>query len=300
MLLVLAALLAGLVTKAVGAEIRIVLSDDSSPYEKAFQTMKSRLEGRGHNVTRLLAERVDGAAFGDPGLVVTIGIRATESLLPFAAQQAVLAILVPRDWYHRSGHPALLRAGARTASAIFVDQPFERQARLIRLAFPEASRVGLLTGDKPPIPVKQLEAELRRQGLALVHETASSQRDLIQALESVLAASDLLLALPDPVAFSRSTAQSIFLTSYRYRDPVLGYSQSLTRAGALLSLHSNPEQVARQAADWIERAWLPTSTLPDPASPSSFSITVNEQVARSLGISLPSAATLLDKMGGEP
>lgn len=298
--MVLAALLAGLVTNAVGAEIRIVLSDDSGPYEQAFQTMKSRLEGRGHTVARLLAERLDGSAFEKAGLIVTIGIRATESLLPFAAQQAVLAILVPRDWYRRSGHPALQRAGAKTVSAIFVDQPFERQARLIRMAFPEASRVGLLTGENPAIPVKQLEAELRRQGLSLVHATASSQRDLVQALEGVLAASDVLLALPDPVAFSRSTAQSIFLTSYRYRDPVLGYSQSLTRAGALLSLHSTPEQVARQAADWIERYWLPGSALPDPASPNSFSITVNEQVARSLGISLPSPATLLDKLGGEP
>ena len=293
-------LLAGSFTQASGAEFKVVLSDDAAPYEKAYQTLKSRLENRGHTVTRLLADRLDATAFEKSGLVVSIGVRATESLWPYAEGQTVLAILVPRDWYYRSGRPGLSRAGVRIASAIFVDQPFDRQARLIRLAFPDATRVGLLTGENPSVSVKQLEAELRRQGLSLVHETASTPRELIPALESVLAGSDLLLALPDPVAFSRNTAQSIFLTSYRYRDPIVGYSQSLTRAGALLSLYSTPEQVGRQAAEWVESRWLPASSLPDAAFPAYFSVSVNERVARSLEISLPSGATLAEKLGGEP
>ena len=108
----------------------------------------------------------------------------------------------------------------------------------------------------------------------------------------------MLLALPDPLAFNRNTAQSLFLTSYRYRDPVLGYSRSMTRAGALLSLHSSPAQIGRQTAEWVTHALITVPVhLPAPAYPAYFSISINEQVARSLGFTLPSAAELEKRLG---
>lgn len=292
--------LASFASAVFAAEFTVVLSDDSAPYEEAYQAIRTRLEERGHGVSRLHADRLDAAALEPSSLVVAIGVNATEALIPLSSRRAVLAILVPRDWFQTRAQPELLRAGAKAVSAIYVDQPIARQARLIRLAFPDARRIGVVTGEKQEALLKRLDAELRRQGLVLVHETVSAPRALIPTLESVLAASDLLLALPDPVAFSRGTAQSVFLTSYRYRDPVLGYSRSLTRAGALLSLYSTPEQVGRQAAEWIESRWLPTSSLPEAAHPAHFSVSANQQVARSLGVALPAEAILLERLGGEP
>ncbi len=137
--------------------------------------------------------------------------------------------------------------------------------------------------------------------VTLIRETISTQRALISTLEKVLSSSDVLLALPDPEAFNRTTAQSIFLTSYRYRDPVLGYSRSLTRAGARLSLHSSPAQVGRQAAEWIASALQDSPVrLPAASHPAYFSVSVNDQVARSLGWVLPAEDELVRKLGGEP
>jgi len=89
--------------------------------------------------------------------------------------------------------------------------------------------------------------------------------------------------------FNRNTAQSLFLTSYRYRDPVVGYSRSMTRAGALLSLYSTPAQIGRQAAQWAGEALgnARPVRLPPAAAPVYFEVSINEQVARSLGFSLP-------------
>jgi ABC-type uncharacterized transport system substrate-binding protein len=228
-------------------------------------------------------------------------VRATESLVNLSSRPPLLVILVPREWYLKSAQPVLSRSAAKGVSAIYVDQPFDRQARLIRLAFPDARRVGLVIGAEREALVGKLEAELRRQGLSLEYEAISTDRELIGALERVLPSSDLLLALPDPIAFNRNTAQSVFLTSYRYRDPVLGYSSSLTRAGALLSLYSTPAQVGRQAADWIRNAGQDAApSLPPPSHPDYFSVSINSQVARSLGIKLPAEAELVRELGGEP
>jgi putative tryptophan/tyrosine transport system substrate-binding protein len=230
-----------------------------------------------------------------------VGVRATESLFHLSSRPPLLVILVPRDWYLKSAQPVLSGSAAKGVSAIYVDQPFDRQARLIRLAFPDAKRVGLVISEKREALVGKLKAELRRQGLSLEHEAIPTDRELIGSLERVLPSSDLLLALPDPIAFNRNTAQSVFLTSYRYRDPVLGYSSSLTRAGALLSLYSTPAQVGRQAADWIRKAGqgAPPS-LPPPSHPDYFSVSINKQVARSLGIKLPAESELVRELGGLP
>jgi ABC-type uncharacterized transport system substrate-binding protein len=226
-------------------------------------------------------------------------VRAAEALADQPSRTPMLAVLVPRSWYVKSGRNRLSDGGRRTASAIYIDQPFERQAQLIHLAFPEARRVGVLLSAEQNALLGELEEALRAQRLSLVHATLDEGEHLIAPLENVLANSDLLLAVPDPLAFNRNTAQSLFLTSYRYRDPVLGYSRSLTRAGALLSLHSSPAQIGRQTAEWASQALNSAPVrLPAATYPAYFSISINEQVARSLGFSLPPESELEKRLGG--
>ena len=163
-------------------------------------------------------------------------------------------MLVPRAWYLKTGFARLSDGGRQRTSAIYLDQPFERQVRLIRLAFPEVRRVGVLLGSDQSGLAGELGEVLRAQRLSLVHQTLAEKERLIGPLENVLSGADLLLAVPDPLVFNRNTAQSLFLTSYRYRVPVLGYSRSMTRAGALLSLHSSPAQIGHQTAEWLDSA----------------------------------------------
>jgi putative ABC transport system substrate-binding protein len=283
--------------QAVAARVAVVLSEDSSLHQEAYQVIRAHLEAAGHEASRTYAEGVTATALNDAPLAVAVGVRAAESLAALPNRPPVLALLVPRAWYVKTGR-ARLTEGGHSASAIYIDQPFERQAALIRLAFPEARRVGVLLSAEQEGVLGELDEALRSQQLSLVHARLVDGEHLIKPLESVLTEADLLLALPDPLAFNRNTAQSLFLTSYRYRDPVLGYSRSMTRAGALLSLHSSPAQIGRQAAEWVTHALITVPVhLPAPAYPAYFSISINEQVARSLGFTLPSAAELEKRLG---
>lgn len=294
------ACLAVVPAQAVAARVAVVLSEDAAPYQEVYQVIRAYLDDTSHEASRLYAQNLTTASLNDAHLAVAVGVGAAEALAGLPERPPVLAVLVPRAWYLKTGRARLSAGSHRSQSAIYLDQPFERQALLIRLALPDVRRVGVLLSTEQSGVVSELDEALRAQRLSLVYATLTANERLITPLETVLSEADLLLALPDPLVFNRSTAQSLFLTSYRYRDPVLGYSRSLTRAGALLSLHSSPAQIGRQAAEWIGNAIQGGAVrLPPPAYPSYFSVSINDQVARSLGFTLPSEADLEKRLAGE-
>ena len=284
--------------QAVATQVAIVMSDDSTPYQEVYKVIRAQLTAAGHDVRLAYAEGLAANSLSEARLIVAVGVRAADGLSSSSNRSPVLAVLVPRAWYIKVGHVRLSDGGRRSVSAIYLDQPLDRQARLIRLAFPEARRVGVLLSAEQMGLADELEEALRPQRLGLMHATVAEGERLIAPLEQVLSETDVLLAFPDSLVFNRNTAQSLFLTSYRYRDPVVGYSRSMTRAGALVSLYSTPSQIGRQAAEWTGNALNGTTVrLPAPAHPVYFEVSINDQVARSLGFSLPSEAELEKRLG---
>lgn len=289
----------GMSGQAVAAQVAVVTSDDSAPYQEVYQVIRSHLGDAGHEVSQAYADGLTAQSLNEVSLVVAVGVRAADQLSALPGRSPVLAVLVPKAWYAKTGRARLSDGGRRPVSAIYLDQPFDRQAKLIRLAFPEARRVGVLLSAEQGSLLDEVEDTLRQQRLGLVHATVAEDDRLLAPLEQVLGEADLLLAIPDSLVFNRNTAQSLFLTSYRYRDPVVGYSRSMTRAGALVSLYSTPAQIGRQAAEWAGNALdsMPIR-LPLSAHPMYFEVSINDQVARSLGFSLPSEAELEKRLGG--
>lgn len=289
------------VPQAFAARLAIVLSEDSAPYQEAYQALRAQLDHAPHDAVLIYAGDLSVPLLGGAQLVVAIGVRAAEAVAALPIRTPVLAAMVPRAWYLKSGRSLLADSSRREQSVIFIDQPHERQAALIRLALPEARRIGVVLGSDQPGVANELAAALQAQRLSLVPALLSDAERLLPTLEGLLPEVDLLLAIANPLVFSRATAQSLFLTTYRYRVPVLGYSRSMTRAGALLSLYSSPEQIGRQAGE-IAAAALQGSLvrLPAPAYPAYFSISVNEKVARSLGVALMAESELAARMGARP
>lgn len=292
------ACLAWIPVQAAAAQVAVVMSDDSVPYQEVYQVIRTHLEVAGHEASRIDADDLTAGSLNGIRLVVPVGVRAAESLSAISHRTPVLAVLVPRAWYLKSGRLRLSDSGRRAVSAIFLDQPFDRQVKLVRQAFPEVRRVGVLLSADQKGLADELGDALRSQRLSLVMAEIAEGDRLMAPLEQVLSESDVLLAIPDPQVFNRNTAQSIFLTSYRYRDPVVGYSRSMTRAGALVSLFSTPVQIGQQAAEWINSALQAAAVrLPSSAHPAYFEVSINDQVARSLGYTLPSEAELEKRLG---
>ncbi len=184
-----------------------------------------------------------------------------------------------------------MQRSPRAIGAIYLDQPLDRQLNFIQALLPRHSIVGMLYSPDMPISLPRLP-----RGMSLNVKSVRSTETLFAVLENILNSSDVLLAIPDSQIYSSSNVRNILLTSYRYKVPLIGISQSYVNAGALGAIFSTPEQLADQAAEMIV-SFSNGGALPEPQYPASFSIALNQQVARSLGINLPSTQTILERMG---
>ncbi len=280
------------------AVVAVVLSDDSQPYLEAADAIEASL-GSEHTVIRVLSNKlaVSDSALSRAKIMVTVGVTAAQQVAERGGKTPVLAVLVTEGWYRGEGREQLARAG-RSTGALVIEQPFARQFRVVTRAFPDAKKIGVLVGRDNARQLAELEKAAAAQQLTLVNAVVDSESNLVSALAQVLADADLLLAVPEPDLLNRNTVQSVLMTSYRYRDPVVGYSKSLSRAGALVSVYSTPKQIGRQAGE-IAASLLNGGRLDGLQWPKYFSIAINKHVARSLGINLPSEETLNRDLGGE-
>ena len=119
----------------------------------------------------------------------------------------------------------------------------------------------------------------------------------VVTLDAMLGSIDVFLAVPDPVVFNRYSVKSILLSTYHKSIPVIGFSSALVTAGGLIAVHSTPAQIAHQAADLMRELLASGNwTLPPSQYPRLFSVVENQQVARSLGIQLPAATQLEQRL----
>src|SRR4030065_2385532 len=124
-----------------------------------------------------------------------------------------------------------------------------RQLRLIRLALPGRTRVGMVLGPDSQKSERELRRAATVAGIVPRMEQISDEKQLVGALHRVLDDADVLLAVPDALVFNRHTAQSMLLTTYRLGKPVAGYSRAYVTAGALFAVYSTPSQIGRHIGE---------------------------------------------------
>lgn len=274
-------------------DVTIVLSEESGSYEEFANALDTLLSGRG------VPHRVIDAAQPIPasGLVIGVGTKAATAVAASDAP-SVLNVLVTKASQTKLLRDFPRRAGSHTFSAIYLDQPIHRQARLIAAILPGKRNVGLLYST-PPTELAQLRQELNAHGLKLHEQAVDPALPLSDALQEILLGrSEVLLALPDAAVYNDRTIRNILLATFRRGIPLIGFSSGYVKAGALGAVSSTPAQIATQAAALI-RQFGATHTLPAPQYPHEFEVMVNEQVARSLDLHIKGASALHDEIGSE-
>jgi len=223
-------------------------------------------------------------------LIVAVGIKSASIALK--THSPVLCVLVSK-----AGFEELLQADKqdkRAISAIYMDQPGKRQIDLLVAALPRVKKIGLLYSSHSP-NFTELSKAIKKKHLILYEQKSNSADLLHRDLQTVLQKSDVLLAIPDDGIYNSSTIRHILMEAYRSGTPLVGFSPAYVRAGALFSLFSRPEQIAKQASV-LTKAYFDTGRLPAPQYPHKFDVTVNRQVANSLGIQIKQNDLLLSKM----
>lgn len=266
-------------------EILLVRSGEGTIYSQTIAAFEQRLE-------QLCVERencpetrsvdlpdLQAALEGKPGLIVSLGQRASLAISQQAADAAQLHVLVSRT-QHQEHYQ-----GALGASAIYLEQPLAKQLDFIRFLLPDRRRIGVLLGKDSEAERQSLQQLTESTGLDLHIIEIDSPREIGRRLNAHGDNIDVLLALPDPAIYNRDTLAGLFLTAYRNRIPVIGFSEGMIRAGAIAGIYSSPVTTG------TETAQLALELLDKPQHvekhPTLLEIQVNRHVAGALHIQLP-------------
>lgn len=299
-------LTAGAAPAAAADTVAVVLSERGGVYAEFLEALNAGMaQSPGRRVVRLTGvaaagEKIDEAELGDASLVLAVGAGAARALARMEGTPPVLSVLVPRLTFERIAAESGRRARPGSFSALYLDQPLSRQLNLLRFALPGRKRVAALLGPESAALAPRLRSAVSRAGFELQMEQVAEEGDIVPALNRLLPGTDVLLALPDGLVFNRNTARPVLLTTYRHQRPVVGFSQAYVTAGALAAVFSTPAQMGRQTAEFLRGLPAGRVTLGAPLYPSYFSVAVNRNVARSLGLDLPDEGVLreaLEKAG---
>lgn len=281
---------------AANEPVWVVVSDNTWAYTESANALQAewRQPNRGRDLLVVNARELPTGV--PPAAMITLGSAALRVAMERVESNAewakvpVLSALLPRD-----GFAAIWKRPPAWVSAAYLDQPFERYLELIRRAFPRLTKVGMLLGADAATKGHALVKAAADRGLRLVVGTVNPDEGVYTSLRAVLAEADVLLVLPDGAVADGAAVQNMLITAYRQRVPVVTYSPALVKAGATLGLYASPAQVGRQVASML-KAPINAQNWPVSRMADYFTIAVNEQVCRSLGLDVPDVSELADAM----
>jgi len=288
--------------------IYIVPSKPVGPHIQVANGVRTRLEGGLAGEHKVIVVKLNGDSM--PAIdakkedyIVTVGSKAFSLVLSLNTNAKILATLIPSETYR-----ILLQKHSRKAgitSAIYIEQPVMRSLNLVKTALPGKTPGVLVGGHLRGLydRIKRTSSELK---LHVYLKQFQETENLVSAMDQVLKNCGVFVAFADPEVSNATTARHLLLTSYRYGIPVVAYSRAYVHAGALMAVYTTPEQFAQQTAEiLIHNIRSKVSNLPLPVYPEYFSIDINENVARSLGIQLQKKSVLesrlksLERVGDE-
>jgi len=277
--------------------VDVILSEDKKEYRSVYASLSEYLQSSSGNNIRLLvyvgddyvSQHSRSAAKAD--LLVTIGTRAAKIAARTREATPVLSVFIPKDNFEKIWHDS-----DRSISAIVIDQPINRFVELLAIILDKGDKVGVFSPRENS--QSELESSLKRSGLALQVEHVDASLTA-KNITRLINNSDIILVLPDKSVISPQRSKWLLYMAYREQKPVIAFSSSYVKSGALAAIYTTPETIGKLTALRILEikesplsvseavALAQTITFPD-----DFSINTNKQVVTNLGIKLPEDETL--------
>lgn len=276
---------------AAWGDVRLVLSDTGPHYRQIAEDINLYLENFHPDVARsqtLSTENLELVNSDD--LIIAIGTKAAEKSAENYPENPMLYLFITHQtWDTLSGS-----MGKR--AAIVIDQPAARYLKLARLVAPYARTLGTVYGPISGAHQHQLQAAASTLGFELALDNISRDSNPLEVISPIFDVSDVFVALPDEALINRNLAQWALHLGFKKQIPIIGFSQSYTKAGALASIFTSPENMSRQSLEWLNK-YLSASSTPDwrELQPQYFTITLNKRVMNALGLNLD-AKTLMTEM----
>ena len=259
--------------------IEIVLSKGDAPYRKVAETIENAVSA---DKTNIVIHTIDDDP-EDPGyqpdIAIAVGAKATRHLLQRKDKTPVIATLIPRLVYRdiMEEHAQNFPKYRRVTAAVFLDQSPGRQIRLGKRLV-KRSQIGVI----PVAPGRDAIAkEYKEAGETLgveIHQIeVPKERDFVDQLRTSDIHAEIVYGVFDPKFITRTSIKQLIYYSFHKRMALIGYSHPMSKAGALASIYSTPEQVGKTAGKLVHQ-WLQKKEIKDGEQiyPDEYVITCNE------------------------
>ena len=163
---------------------------------------------------------------------------------------------------------------------LYTSADWQKQLTLALQLLPQAKTVGVLISPALHQRLAPLLQAAAQQGLQVQIAEWDGRDSLPKTLNELLKQADFILAVEDATIFNSSTIKTILLTSYRRNKVIIGPNPAYVKAGSLASVYCDDKTVVHAIKMAIEAPTPSGNILCD-------NIRINEQVARSLLITIP-------------
>lgn len=252
---------------------KLVIIADSLSHD-SYQLTLARLLENIPESTAVTAYNAHGAAIASEqnlipvdAALISIGPTSYE-VLETLSNADMLALLISENRYASSTSTTKERT-----SAIFIKQPISRITSVLKKLFKNIDRVGIIISKNWTEKI-----DINDSQVDFVINKIDQQSSISKAFREASISTDLIIALPDPVVYNRTNIKNILLTTYKFKTPLVGYSEELSKAGALISVYTPGELLGLEAAEWFSNGQPKIIK-----SPRYYKVQLNENVAKSLG-----------------
>ena len=268
--------------------VYIIQPPDAAQYAAITQRLTDTLRDMHDiNVTQMSPDQIDASIDDKTALIVSVGdaaMASTDKHYP-SSRKLYISSYPRKQRTETVKHPG--------NAFLYMTQPYCRQLKMIRLIGEKWRTIGLLYTEKNASSIETIRACGDEFDLDLYAVRKETDGNLSDVLKDVLAHSDVLLALPDANIYNGNTAKNILLTSYRFRKPVIAFSENFVTAGALASIHSDTGQIAYSAGQIIHGYFQNGNTFEQTEYyPERFDIDINKHVVKALGLTHPNIDSL--------
>lgn len=229
--------------------------------------------------------------FSDDMVFITLGSKALKTAWEQIMDKKIFSLLVSQDKIKKIIEG---RSHDNKLYGLYQEQSLKHQLLLAQQLLPGIRSIGFLT---TPHNLNELLKQIKRSDFEVGYEvqTVSDQTSLGRAISYIIQNTDLLITLAEPEIYNRSSLKNILLTSYRNNVPLLGINKAFVDAGCLAAVYTTPEQFSRETVE-IFNSLGQGKELPKINYSKYFSISVNHNVATSLGLYIHSEKELLSRM----
>jgi len=290
-LILLFLLLSGYASGANRTIIAVIKSKNIAPYNQAIEGFEDYLKGKGLNPwlvpydiegdDKKAVQIIDEVRQKKPDLILTLGTAATEAAAARIKNIPIIFSVVL--------NPANNLRQRENVTGVAMDIPPLSQFEVLRSILPGTKRIGVLYN---PVETGQVVENARdaaeRLGMTLIAVSVVSEKEVPQKFEELSRKIDVFYMIADSTVYTPKSTEFILMHTLKRGIPFIGLSEKYVRAGALLALSWDYNDLGTQAGELAYK--IIQNARPDELSiayPRNIPLILNLRTARNIGIKIP-------------